>query len=138
VKYKTIHVHLALIKLRSLSLCAYICISFVSIVTSPISAGPTYTQLGGQRGSATQGSSYSHAVSTAGTQGIWPQWQGGAEGSQGQQSQVQSVQGQASHSVQQAQAQPGQSQEEFSDMLRMLDQQGTEFSDLSMFNTFQE
>ncbi|XP_064648063.1 aryl hydrocarbon receptor nuclear translocator homolog isoform X3 [Lineus longissimus] len=109
--------------------------SFSQMSPSNSPAGPTYTQLGGQRGSAPQASSYSHAVSTAGAQGIWPQWQGGAEGSQGQQSQVQSVQAQA---VQQGQAQPGQSQEEFSDMLRMLDQQGTEFSDLSMFNTFQE
>ena len=91
-----------------------------------LSAAPTYTQLGGGRvGMAQAGYPHSSAV--------WPQWQPSSDS--------------ASHSTQQsstssqAQAQQGgqQGQEEFSDMLRMLDNSGTEFSDLSgMFNTFTE
>ncbi|KAK2151433.1 hypothetical protein LSH36_363g01019 [Paralvinella palmiformis] len=112
-------------------------------------AAPTYTQLGGRGAAQSQGSSYSSSV--------WPQWQPGSDSSQGQsgsstqpsqpsgsqQSTAQQVAtGGAAAATQPRLQQPaggGQQQEELSDMLRMLDNPGTDFNDLSgMFNTFTE
>ena len=112
-------------------------------------AAPTYTQLGGRGAAQSQGSSYSSSV--------WPQWQPGSDSSQGQSgssTQPSQQSGSQQSAAQQvatggaaAATQPrlqqhtagGQQQEELSDMLRMLDNPGTDFNDLSgMFNTFTE
>lgn len=114
--------------------------------TSP-AGGPTYTQLGGSQGGVpnSQPNTFPHSSTSgaAGT-GLWPpsHWQGNA--GDGTQSQTQAgpqgpTQGPAPSSQAQATTPQQQPQtEEFSDMFRMLDQQGgPEFSDLSgMFNTF--
>lgn len=95
-----------------------------------LSAGPpTYTQLGSQNIPSSQPNNFSHSSPPSSTgQGMWPQhWQGGA-----------------AEATQNPQGQPppppnGQQNEEFSDVLRMLDPPGQEFNDLSgMFNTFQD
>ena len=95
--------------------------------------GPTYTQLGGNQNVANPQGNFAHASPGGSGQGMWPpQWQGGA--SEGQQAA-------SGQQVQQAAPQqPGSTQnEEFSDMFRMLDPPGQEFSDISgMFNTFPE
>lgn len=93
------------------------------------SQGQGGADFGGQAaGAAAAGSGFSQISpnSSSPAQGnLWPPgWQGGAnDGTQGQAG---------------PQHQPGNQQEEnFSEMFRMLDQQGQEFSDLSgMFNTF--
>lgn len=100
--------------------------------TSP-SGGPTYTQLGGQRTGATAAARPSpYGPATASAPNMWPHWQGSESVPTSQ------AAGPSGAPAPGAPGHPPQ-QEEFSDMLRMLDQQSTEFSDLSgMFNTFQE
>lgn len=103
--------------------------SQISPNSSSPAGPPTYTQLGSQNIPSSQPNNFSHSSppSTTG-QGMWPQhWQGGA-----------------AEATQNPQGQPppppnGQQNEEFSDVLRMLDPPGQEFNDLSgMFNTFQD
>lgn len=126
--------------------------SQISPNSSSPAGGPTYTQLGGgtQGGVPnSQSNSFTHSspAGAAGT-GMWPpsHWQAGA----GDATQSQPQAGPQGPTPGQGQAPPSQTQsnnpqqqqapqnEEFSDMFRMLDQQGgPEFSDLSgMFNTF--
>ncbi|XP_022333898.2 aryl hydrocarbon receptor nuclear translocator homolog isoform X2 [Crassostrea virginica] len=103
--------------------------SQISPNSSSPAGPPTYTQLGSQSIPSSQPNNFSHSSppSTTG-QGMWPpHWQGGAAEA------PQNPQGQ------QAPPPNGQQNEEFSDVLRMLDPPGQEFNDLSgMFNTFQD
>ncbi|XP_052791509.1 aryl hydrocarbon receptor nuclear translocator homolog isoform X3 [Mya arenaria] len=95
----------------------------------------TGAEFGSQGGAAAGGPGFAQispsSTSPGGAQpgaGIWPAgWQGGAgEGNQPQG-------GAPTHQP------PNQQEENFSEMFRMLDQQGQEFNDLSgMFNTFTE
>lgn len=108
---------------------------------------PTYTQLGANARAPPPGGSASNYSATAQT-AVWPQWtptsdsavpQGGATGH------TQATAGSGTHNASQGSSSTGhggstqQQQEEFSDMLRMLDNSGTGFTDLSgMFNSFNE
>ena len=108
---------------------------------------PTYTQLGANARAPPSGGSASNYSATAQT-AVWPQWtptsdsavpQGGATGH------TQATAGSGTHNASQGGSSTGhggstqQQQEEFSDMLRMLDNSGTGFTDLSgMFNSFNE
>ena len=132
-------------------------------MTVYVTAAPTYTQLD-PRGGAGSNTHPAPATAYPPQSTVWPQWQQATSSDQAPppasssstsstqrptpaQTQQQPSAGQSSASQQQAPptstAPPGsgggQQSEEFSDMLRMLDNSGTEFSDLSgMFNTFTE
>ncbi len=113
-----------------------------------VPAAPTYTQLGSGAGTSAGPASYSQPS-------VWPQWQqqtGGSDtGSQssatGNPSSQTTAPARGGHSQtagstvtgSQAPATSQGTQEEFSHMLRMLDNSGPEFSDLSgMFDQFTE
>ena len=101
--------------------------------SSLFTAPPSYTQLGSRTPS--QPGAYS--------QSAWPQWQASAEGQPTSHQSAAAATagtgtGHSSTAASGGQGGPGQ-QEELSDMLRMLDNTGTEFSDLSgMFPQFTE